>query len=213
VFAAGPLVGWGGVGGAAFGTSLATCTSDSSKMTSNPSEEQLELVAGRIVEIAQAICPFVALEAETYFDEAGFDDDMCKELFKRVVIYIENPEGVEPSLEDHPSARRLARYLLENVDYDVLEAPLSSKLLAEMEEPKKAGGGGALLFGLPRPVVLGGLIVLLLALCALAYFAIQGGASSPSPALEGAGGKHSTHGHGGKGFGGKRNGSRFLVQS
>eukprot|EP00966_Prymnesium_polylepis_P313210 7237221-Prymnesium_polylepis.3 len=68
-------------------------------MTSNPSEEQLELVAGRIVEIAQAICPFVALEAETYFDEAGFDDDMCKELFKRVVIYIENPEGVEPSLE------------------------------------------------------------------------------------------------------------------
>ena len=32
-------------------------------MTSNPSEEQLELVGQRIIDMAQAICPFVALEA------------------------------------------------------------------------------------------------------------------------------------------------------
>ena len=69
-------------------------------MTSNPSEEQrerrrplcprasatsannsrrfwpcaVEHVSGKIIEMAQAICPFVALEPETYFDEAGLDE-------------------------------------------------------------------------------------------------------------------------------------------
>ena len=52
-------------------------------MTSNPSEEQLDLVGQRIIDMAQAICPFVALEAETYFDEAGLDEGMIAELFRK----------------------------------------------------------------------------------------------------------------------------------
>ena len=186
-------------------------------MTSNPSEEQLELVGQRIIDMAQAICPFVALEAETYFDEAGLDDAMCKELFKRVIAYIENPADVEPNLEDHPSARRLARYLLENVEYEILEAPLNPKLLAEMEETP-AASGGALIMGLPRNVVLGGAVALVLILCLLAFFMLSGSSSGAAGAAAvagdaGAAKPHSGHGHGPfKGFGGKRNGSRFRNQ-
>ena len=37
--------------------------------TNNPSEDQLELVTSRIVEISQALYPYVALEDTSYFDE------------------------------------------------------------------------------------------------------------------------------------------------
>ena len=101
-----------------------------------------------------------------------------------MIIYIENPEGVEPTLEDHPSARRLARYLLENIDYDVLEQPLSFELLAEMEEPKPAA---ALIMGYSRNTVLAGVAALVLVLCVLAFVLLGGGSSSQaSPAVDAA---------------------------
>ncbi|KAL1503300.1 hypothetical protein AB1Y20_011352 [Prymnesium parvum] len=175
-------------------------------MTSNPSEEQLDLVSGRIIEIAQAICPYVALEAETYFD-AALDEDMCAELFKRVIVYIENPEGVEPNVEDHPSARRLARYLLETVEYDILAAPLNPKLLKDMPLPS-AGASSGLVMGYPRNVVVALAVAAVLLLCILAFF-LLGGSAAPSPSVpEAAAGKHSRASLG-KGFGGKRNGSRL----
>ena len=40
-------------------------------MTSNPSEEQLELVQGRILELSSALYPYVGLDEDgnSYFDE------------------------------------------------------------------------------------------------------------------------------------------------
>ena len=93
--------------------------------TNNPSDEQLELVTGRIVELAQSLYPYVALEDNSYFDEAGFDDEMSAQLQAKLVEYIGNAEDVTPSLEEHPQPRRLARYLLENVDYEEVRLLLS----------------------------------------------------------------------------------------
>ena len=42
--------------------------------TNNPSEEQMELVTARVIEIAQSLAEEACmLEAQGYFDECGFD--------------------------------------------------------------------------------------------------------------------------------------------
>ena len=62
--------------------------------TSNPSDEQLELVTGRVIELAQALYPYVALDDGAYFDTAGFDEHMAAELAARVEGYCRNADGV-----------------------------------------------------------------------------------------------------------------------
>ena len=131
--------------------------------TSNPSDEQLELVTGRVIELAQALYPYVALDDGAYFDTAGFDEHMAAELAARVEGYCRNADGVAISpLEEQPTPRRMARYLLEMVEWEVLEAPLSSALLAEPKD-LEAGGSSApshalaayptqLIMGFPRKV-------------------------------------------------------------
>lgn len=168
-------------------------------MTSNPSEAQLDHVTSRIIEMAQAVCPFAILEADTYFDHS-LDPPMCEELLRRVHIYIEHADAADPNFEDHPSPRRLARYLLETVDYDILEAPLLPKLLADFS-PDSHDRGSAWSV---RSRWLLGLAVLAACLCVLAL--LLGGGSS-SPALD-APTKHAPRSGPGKGWGGKRNGSR-----
>jgi hypothetical protein len=84
--------------------------------TSNPSDEELELVTSRILELAQSLYPYVALDENAQFEEAGFDDEMAAELASRLHAYCDNMEGLNPSpLEDQPTPRRMARYLLEEV--------------------------------------------------------------------------------------------------
>ena len=76
--------------------------------TSNPSDEQLELVTGRVIELAQALYPYVALDDGAYFDTAGFDEHMAAELAARVEGYCRNADGVAISpLEEQPTPRRL----------------------------------------------------------------------------------------------------------
>lgn len=175
--------------------------------TNNPSEEQLELVTGRIVELAQSLYPYVALEDNSYFDEAGFDDEMSAQLQAKLVEYIGNAEDVTPSLEEHPQPRRLARYLLENVDYDTLATPLSPSLLSgakvNVVSVKPAGDGA--LFGLPRNVVLGAAAVVLLLLICVAvfyFFGMASGGVSAAAATDAA--AHHGGGRGGRGGGGGR---------
>ena len=71
-----------------------------------------------IISIASALYPYVALDANAYFDDAGFDDEMSAQLQAKLTEYIQSADGVVPSPEEHPQPRRLARYLLENVDYE-----------------------------------------------------------------------------------------------
>ena len=57
------------------------------------------------------------------------------------------------SIEDHPQPRRMARYLLENVEYEILEKPLSlgcrSKAKVEVIGIKNGGGADGALLWLP----------------------------------------------------------------
>lgn len=176
------------------------------KMTSNPSEEQLELVTSRIVDIAQAVCPFIALDDNSYFDEAGFVKDMAAELQRRLTIYIAEAEGVEPSLEDHPQPRRMARYLLENVEYDVLEVPLASPLLAEFSPDDVKKPDAPLIAGIPRQYILAAVAALVLVLIFLAFFFSTGAPAEESLAAPKH--DHTMGRHGGRGKGGGwRNGS------
>ena len=115
--------------------------------TNNPSEEQLELVTSRIIELAQSLFPYIALDDNSYFDEAGFDDAMSAQLQAKLTEWLGSAEGVTPSPEEHPQPRRMARYLLENVDYDeVLAPPLSPALLSgktDLAVMKPAAGARA----------------------------------------------------------------------
>lgn len=86
--------------------------------TSNPTEEELELVTTRVVELAQALYPYVALDDNSSFEHAGFDEDMAAELTARLVSYCQDTEGIMISpLEEQPTPRRMARYLLEEVPF------------------------------------------------------------------------------------------------
>ena len=167
--------------------------------TNNPSEEQLALVESRIIALADScVDPGLPLDSDSYFDEHGFDlESAAGQLAAKLKAYCKDAEGLEPSLEDHPQVRRMARYLLENVDYEVLEAPLSNDLLSSKKPAAKsaAGGGGALLFGFPRPAVIGAALLLLVIICALVFF--LSGASTPS--LESKHGAPHVHAAGGRG--------------
>ena len=162
----------------------------------------------RIVDIAQAVCPFIALDDNSYFDEAGFVNEMGVELHRRLLEYTGTAEGIDPALDEHPQPRRLARYLLENIEYDVLEAPLASGLLDEFS-PDAAKPKTGLIAGLPRHYALAGMAVLLLVLICVVIFFTMGQPSSESEAQMLPKHDHSLGRHGGgRGKGaGWRNGS------
>ena len=82
-------------------------------------------VSTGIISIASSLYPYVALDANSYFDEAGFDDEMSAQLQAKLTEYIQSADEVVPSPEEHPQPRRMARYLLENVDYDEVRHSLS----------------------------------------------------------------------------------------
>jgi len=179
--------------------------------TNNPSDEQLDLVTERIISLASSLYPYVAMDANSYFDEAGFDDEMNAQLQAKLTEYIQNAEEVVPSLEEHPQPRRMARYLLENVDYDeVLSKPLEGALLSgakvnvvAVKPAGGGGGGGGTILGMPRNVVLGAALVLLLLLICVAVFYLLGMASGGSAAAATAGaGRHGGVGAGAGGGGG-----------
>lgn len=179
--------------------------------TNNPSEEQLALVEARIIALADTVVdPGLPMDENSYFDEHGFDlESAAGQLAVKLKAYIKDAEDVEPSLEDHPQVRRMARYLLENVDYEVLEAPLSNELLqmkAGTSPKGSAGGGGG---ALSRPALLGGLALIVLVLCVLAFVMFGGGDAAKSHGH--MGNLHTaTYGGGGGGRGGRgsrRNGS------
>lgn len=179
--------------------------------TNNPSDEQLELVTSRIIEISQALYPYVALDGNSYFDDAGYDEEMAAQLTAKLKEYIQNAEEVEPSpLEDQPQPRRMARFLLENVDTAILEAPLSSKLTSgekvTVVSIKPAGSGGELLFGLPKAYVMAAAAVMAILIVCVVVFLMLGPGSGVAAAA-GGGGKRG--GRGGRGRMNKpRNGSR-----
>ena len=104
--------------------------------TSNPNEEQLALVTARVIEIASAISETAAsLDGSGYFEDSGFDDEeRGAALSARLLEYCGSVEELDPNIDDHPQPRRMARYLLENVEFEVLQAPLPSALLTR--EPR-----------------------------------------------------------------------------
>ena len=62
---------------------------------------------------------------------------------------------MDPTVEDHPQPRRMARYLLENVDYDTLAAPLSSELIAAKPVVAASSKGSSdTIMGVPRNTVM-----------------------------------------------------------
>ena len=155
--------------------------------TNNPTDEQLELVESRIIALADTIVdPGLPLEADSYFDEHGFDlESAAGQLSAKLKLYCKDAEGVEPSLEDHPQVRRMARYLLENVDYDILSAELSSELLSS--KPAAAGGGGGAIAApdTKKMTMIVGAILLVLALCAVLYFFVfSGGAKAAEGGID-----------------------------
>ena len=183
--------------------------------TNNPSEEELEAVQGRIIEIATSIADAATmLEANSYFDECGFDIEANgAQLSAKIKEWLKESEGVEdldPSIEDHPQPRRMARYLLENVESDLLEKPIPSELLklkaaVSVTAIKSAGGAdgdGPLLFGYPRNLVLALALVLVLMLGAIGYIVMSssGGAGASEHHL------HHVGGGGGDAPGGRRGG-------
>ena len=183
--------------------------------TNNPSDDQLELVTSRIIDLAQALYPYVALDDNSYFDEAGFDAEMLSALTARIMEYIGSADGVEVSLEDHPQPRRLARYLLENVEYDVLEPPLAAHLLKEEPSVPKPHTGGSMsinrCFGL-QPMHIIAIIVFLALLIAFVFVGLpllnsetNAKGHHDGAMLETHSGRH--HGGRGKGGGNFRNGS------
>jgi hypothetical protein len=147
--------------------------------TNNPSEEQLELVEKRIIALADTcVDPGLPMESDSYFDEHGFDlESAAGQLASKIKAYCKNAEGLDPSLEDHPQVRRMARYLLENIEFDILEAPLSSELLQMKAKggaiSKSTGGGGA--GGLSRIALLGAVAFFVLLVCVLAFVFMGGG--------------------------------------
>lgn len=175
-------------------------------MTSNPSEEHLELVTSRIIDIAQAVCPFVSLDDNSYFDEAGFVKEMSSELHRRLLVYVNHAEGVNPSLEDYPQPRRMARYLLENVEIEVLETPLAPCLLEEFTPDARKAEAGIIAWTRKHSVLAAITVLVVIFLCVLIVFALRGAASEGQAQLT----KHEHVGtrHGGRGKGvGWRNGS------
>ena len=114
--------------------------------TSNPSEEQLALVTARVIEIASAISETAAsLDGSGYFEDSGFDDEeRGAALSARLLEYCGSVEELDPNIDDHPQPRRMARYLLENVEFEVLQAPLPSALLTIPKEVADASEGAGL---------------------------------------------------------------------
>merc|ERR1740138_401049 len=113
--------------------------------TNNPTDEQLGLVESRIIALADTVVdPGLPMESDSYFDEHGFDlESAAGQLSAKIKAYCKDSDGPEPSLEDHPQVRRMARYLLENVDYEILEAPLGADLLQMKTKTASKVGGGA----------------------------------------------------------------------
>lgn len=169
--------------------------------TNNPSEEQLELVTNRIIEIAETCTePGLPMEADSYFEEHGFDlESASQQLVMRLKAYCKDADGVEPTLEEYPQVRRMARYLLENVDYEILEKPLSNELLKPVGKSSTPSSGRGVVF---YAAVLAVVVVLLMLI-----FMVSG-SSKPQPAIKAAEAAigHVRSGRGGKGRG-WRNGS------
>merc|ERR1712137_399030 len=103
--------------------------------------------------------------------------EMGAELTSRIHKYCDYADGVIASLEEHPQPRRLARYLLENVDYEILEQPLSSGLLAGPSEPVAKDSPG-LIAGFPRHYVFAAALVIVLIVLLLVFFFMQAGPDS-----------------------------------
>ena len=158
------------------------------------------------------------LDANAYFDECGFDiESRGAQLSAKIKEYCEGAEDLaelEPSIEDHPQPRRMARYLLENVDVEILEKPLSAALVkskpaVSVTAIKTIGGDDgdvAMLFGYPRNLVLALIVVLLLMAGAIGFVVMSSsGGGAPVHAGGGGGGRGGGLGRGkGKGW---RNGS------
>ena len=143
---------------------------------------------------------------------------MASQLTAKLKEYIQNAEDVEPSpLEDHPQPRRMARYLLEGVDYAVLEVPLSSKLLSGEKVTvvaiKPAGGGGELILGMPRAYVMAAAAVVAILIVCVVVFLMLG----PGGGVAAAAGGGKRGGRGGRGRMNKthkvHNGSVDLVET
>ena len=49
-----------------------------------------------IISLASSLYPYVALDANSYFDEAGFDDEMSAQLQAKLTEYIQSAEEVLP---------------------------------------------------------------------------------------------------------------------
>jgi len=167
--------------------------------TNNPSEEQIELVQSRVIDLAQSLTDDAAmLDANAYFDECGFDlEARGSQLSAKIKEYCAGAEGIDdldPSIEDHPQPRRMARYLLENVEYEILEKSLSSALIQSKPSVpntaiKTVSGDGALLFGYPRKLVIALAAVLLLMVLAItAIVVMSSGDQAPSSHFGGGGG-------------------------
>ena len=113
--------------------------------TNNPSEDQIERVQSQIIAIAQSITGEAdMLEANSYFDECGFDSEArALALAAKLKTYCKNADDLDPNIEDQPQPRRMARYLLENVEYEILDAPLSTELLSSKPVVSSKGGGAS----------------------------------------------------------------------
>eukprot|EP00316_Scyphosphaera_apsteinii_P017128 CAMPEP_0119308862 /NCGR_PEP_ID=MMETSP1333-20130426/12813_1 /TAXON_ID=418940 /ORGANISM="Scyphosphaera apsteinii, Strain RCC1455" /LENGTH=185 /DNA_ID=CAMNT_0007312731 /DNA_START=23 /DNA_END=580 /DNA_ORIENTATION=+ len=164
-------------------------------MTSNPSDEQLDLVTSRIIDLAQALYPYVALDENANFDDAGFDDEMSAELTTRLIAYCGHKDGICPApLEDQPTPRRMARYFLEEVDWEVLEQPLDRRLLSPPAPKTKSSS--VLLLGFPRNFVLAIGVVVLIVLLVILFLVFSSSAPSATPQVQNV--PPGTH-HGGQG--------------
>ena len=176
--------------------------------TNNPSEEQIELVQSRVIELAQSLADEASmLDANAYFDECGFDiESRGQQLSAKIKQYCEGAEDLEdlePSIDDHPQPRRMARYLLENIDIEILEKPLSADLVkskpaVSVTAIKSTGGGGdeAMIFGYPRNLVIALIVVLLLMAGAIGFVVMKSSGGGAPIHVGGGGG-----GRGGKGKG------------
>ena len=177
----------------------------------------MELVQDRIISLAQSLREEAAmLDATGYFDEFGFDLEasgaQLNAKLKEYCAGSENIDELDPSVEDHPQPRRMARYLLENVEYEILEKPLSEALVKSKPKVdviaiKTAAGDGPLLFGYPRNLVLALLLVVVLMMCAIGYVVMS--SSSSSSAGVAAAAPMGGGGGGGGGRGGRKGGRRF----
>merc|ERR1712087_805572 len=84
-------------------------------------------------------------------------------------------------MEDQPSARRMARYFLEEVDWEVLERPLDRRLLSQPEPAAKSNSGT--IFGFPRAYVLAAGFAMVLVLLLIAYFALGSSTTPTTPSV------------------------------